>query len=166
MRTAKKVSEIKRAAPDMRGVPGELVQADEGLGLEFGYRKASPYDLLLDQLTAKKPGEAWLKFGNTRARASVYARACKKHLRVSFAEKDGMLYAQFEGRMVEDLPKLRRERILEALKGGLLNHFKIAAKLREGGDSTVDGPTVEAILAQMSRDGSVVKRGADWALKS
>lgn len=128
--------------------------------------KASPYDPLLDQLAAATPGQA-LRFADTRARAALYARAKKKGLKVSFAESNGSLYVRLDGRVDDDVHKTRRDQIVAALKRGPLGHIQIAAKLREGGDSTVDAQLVETILGQLLRDGVVVKReSGDWTLSA
>jgi hypothetical protein len=100
-----------------------------------------------------------LRFGDVRAKASVYARAQKKGLRVSFAESGGALYVRLDGRKDDDIKAARREKIVQALKGGVsLNAIRLSVKLREGGDTTIDGQTVEAICAQMVREGSLIKR--------
>jgi hypothetical protein len=55
----RKVAEIpkaKRVAPDMKGVPGELVSAAGLEFLVFGKARVSPYDALLDQLAAAGAG--------------------------------------------------------------------------------------------------------------
>jgi hypothetical protein len=159
---------VKKAAvakrPDFTGVPGALV-ALEGLGgLVFGkHLRTSPYDPLLDQLLAAGSGKA-LKFGDVKAKASLLLRAKKKGLRVSFAEDGaGALYVRIDGSATEDLRGVRREQIQSALKLGPLSAIKLAVKLRESGDTSVDGQMVEAILGQMQREGVVIKReSGDW----
>jgi hypothetical protein len=152
--------------PNTDGVPGELVSL-EGLNLVFGTRlKTSPYDPLLDQLVQAGPGKA-LRFGDVRAKASVYARAKKRGLRVSFAESAGALYVRFDGSSDADVRKSRRDHIVVALRLGPMSAIQIAKRLREAGDASVDAQLVEAILGQMLKASEVVKRDNDntWAMK-
>lgn len=149
-------------APDFSGVKGELVLA-EGLQLNFGSRlKSSPYDALLDQLVAAR-GQL-LKFAALKARASVAVRAKKKGLRVSFAEAGGCLFVRYDGLLVDDVKGTRRAKILDVLEKMPRNAAQLAVALREAGDSTVDASLVLAILAQLERDGQVVRGEGDrWA---
>src|SRR5260370_12736875 len=155
---AKKIAEIQRPTkgvkPDMKGVPGELISLN-GLNLVFGRgAKPSPYDALLDQLAAtalSAPGQV-LRFSDMRAKPSIYARAKKKGMRVSFAEDAGLLYVRYDGSTEDDTRTTRREQILHALKLGPLNGIRIATKLREAGDAAGDAPLVARSLEQLLRD--------------
>ena len=158
-----KKAEGKRPGPapgtkrDMRGVPGQIVSL-EGLDLAFGQMvKASSYDPLLNQLAAAGKGKA-LKFGDVRAKSSIYARAKKLRLRVSFAVLGSDLYVRLDGRVDDDIKGTRRAGILGALKFGARAAGDLLNLLREKGDGTIDLPTVEAILAQMVRGGEVIKQ--------
>jgi len=63
----------KRVMPDMTGVPGELVDASTlPPDVIFGNRKISPYRAILLKLQAN-PTQV-LRFGDVRARASVWAQ--------------------------------------------------------------------------------------------
>ena len=135
------------------------------MNLVFGNQgRKSPYDPLLDQLAAAQPGMA-LKFGDVRVRSSLYARAKKKGLRISFAESGGALYLRFDDRMDDDVKAGRRKEILMALMVGPATSAKIAVVMRDKGDRNVDGALVEVSCAQMQRAGELVKMecGA-WAL--
>jgi hypothetical protein len=147
----------KRARPNFAGVAGELLpQAPEGL--VFGRMKASPYDALLDQLAAA-PRAAALKFGDVKARSSVALRAKKKGLRVSFNASTGVLYVRFDGRVDDDVRQDRRDKIRGLLgKLGPLTSIKMANRLRENGDATIDAATAETILLQMMRAGDLVRQ--------
>jgi hypothetical protein len=143
--------------PNRAGVPGELVSL-ESLDLVFGrMSKASPYDPLLHQLAVAGTGKA-LKFGDVRAKASLYARGKKLGLRLSFAIFGTDLYVRFDGRVDDDIRGSRRARIQEALKNGPRSAGELLNAIREKGDVTIDLPTTEAILAQMVRGGELVKR--------
>jgi hypothetical protein len=154
----------KGRVPNMAGVAGELVALD-GLDLQFGgMRKASPYDALLDQLAAAGPGKL-LRFGDERAKPAIYSRSKKKGYKVSFAVSGGALFVRFDGSVDDDVKARRREQILGTLLFGASTPPKLAALLREKGDTTVDGQGVAAILAQLARTGEVVKgEGEQWAL--
>ena len=141
----------------MRGVPGEIISL-EGLTLVWGGRKkVSPYDTLLNQLVAAGVGKG-LKFSDERAKASVWARAKRLGLRVSYAVDGKDLYVRLDGRIDDDLKGSRRARILEALKNGPRSAGELLNSIREKGDATIDLPTVEAILSQMVRGGDLVKQ--------
>lgn len=163
----------KGVRPMLDGVPGEIVSLD-GLNLVFGHRlRVSPYDTLLDQLAeatdkaveAKQPRPG-LKFGNIRAKASVYSRAKRKGLLVSFAEVGQALYVRLDGHVEENARETRRGKIRTLLASGqALTHQAIAVKLRESGDATVDAPLVDAILAQMMKAGEVIRQESGaWKL--
>lgn len=163
----------KGVRPSMDGVPGELISL-EGLNLVFGHRlRISPYDVLLDQLAAstdkaveEKQPRPGLKFGDVRAKASVYTRAKKKGLLVSFAEVGRVLYVRLDGRADDHAKETRRGSIRKLLANGVaLTHVAIAARLREAGDASVDAQLVDAILAQMLKAGDVIRQdGGAWKL--
>lgn len=156
----------KGVRPNFGGVPGALVSLEGVTGLEFGRTKISPYDALLDQL-AKATDEAvekqqprpGLKFGDARAKASVYARAKQKGLRVLFAIAGKDLYVRMEGRVDDNIKGARREAIRKILaKGEAFSYIQITNKLRADGDLTIDAPIVDAILLQMMRAGEVARQ--------
>lgn len=156
-----------RKKPDMTGVPGEVVSL-EGLELSFGFKKASPYDaLLLGLVDSPDRAKQALKFNNPRCRPSVYSRARKLGIRVTFAERDGVLYVRVDGRLDEDIRAKRRSAIVAALraKGCTLTHIKLTNILRDAGDESLDAASVDAILHQMLRTGQIVRgEGATWAV--
>ena len=156
----------RRRVPDFTGVPGQLASSDEIAGLEFGAKlRKSPYDALLDQLAIAPKGSA-LKFGDLKCRPSIYSRARKKGLRISFAERGGALFVRFDGRDDDDVrATTRRAAILAALKLGPMSHVKITNKLRDAGDSVLDAAATDAILHQMFKVGQVLRQeGGNWAL--
>jgi hypothetical protein len=152
-------------APDFTGQKGELVSAEGFAALHWGGRlKTSPYDALLDQLAAAGAGML-LKFGSVKAKASVYSRAKKKGMRVSFAEQQGTLFVRYDGSAAEDLGQSRRGAIRKQLARGPVALHKLAGALREAGDPTLDSPTLSAILGQMVKAGEVVAReGNEYGL--
>lgn len=154
----------KRARPNFAGVPGELIAAD-GLDLVFGSRlKVSPYDALLEKLAAA-PG-MFLRFPDPRAKASVYLRAKKKGFRLSYAEKEGLLFVRFDGRVDDDVRAKRRLEIMEVLKLGPSSPIPLANKLRERGDAGVQAGDVETICLQLIKTGELVRQeGNTFALK-
>lgn len=155
----------KGVRPNCNGVPGELVSL-EGIALEFGRTKISPYDGLLDQLAKatdaaveKSQPRPGLKFGDPRAKASIYARAKRMGLRVIFAIAGNELYVRMEGRADDDTREKRRIAIRRMLaSGAALSYIQIANKLRADGDLTVDAQTVDAIMVQMMRAGDVIRQ--------
>lgn len=171
------IAEISRPTkgvrPNLAGVPGELVDLD-GLSLEFGGRnKISPYDALLHQLAkatdealaASKPRPG-LKFGDPRAKASLWNRAKKLGLRISFAFSSDELYVRMDGRVDDNLRETRRSAIKKLLANGQAwTYLQIAARLREGGDASVDAQTVDAIMVQLMRTGDVIRQdGGAWKI--
>jgi len=155
----------KRVMPDMRGVPGELVDAAAlPPDVIFGNRKISPYVAVLMKLQ-ESPTQV-LRFGDVRARASVWSQGKKLGIPIECAEVNGVLYVRmkdFHG----DRAKERREAILGLLKvGGPTPAPKIAVVLRDKGDATVDGQMVTVILEQLARTGEVVKQeGGSWLFR-
>jgi hypothetical protein len=142
---------------DFRGVPGEMVSTPTDLEFSAVKRKESPYDPLLIQLSKAGPGHV-LKFGDLKARTSVTVRAKKKGFRVSFAERDGVLFVRFDGSAEGDQQNTRKVKILEVLKTGPMSYLKVCNRLRDAGDTLIDGPLAELLLMQMLKAGQVVKQ--------
>lgn len=174
--TATKTAPVAiRRKPDFTGTPGILTT--EVQGLKFGYRvRTSPYDSLLEMLV--KSTEDWdtgrrsgprpvLKFGDIKAKPSLYARSKKLLIRVAFAETADGLYVRYEGRVDEESREKRRVSILAILKPGTaFSYIEIANKLRAQGDTTVDAGTVDAIMLQLMKAGKVVRQdGGAWRIK-
>ena len=151
----------KGRVPDVKGVPGKVIQLPAGL--TFGSRaRQSPYDPLLREVETAAPGSG-LEFGDPRARASVIIRAKKLGLKVEFAEQDGKLYVRLAA--AQDTRTARHDAILALLRLGPSTPIKIASVLREKGDTVADGQIVVAALGQMERNNLVIKlTGAEWGL--
>jgi len=150
----------KRGRPDFTGVPGELVLVTSLPPLEFSTRKRhiSPYDALLDQLATAGPDHA-LKFGSLRPRASLTNRAKKCGILIAFAEKDNFLYVKFLGRAEDASKEKRKARILQLIRQlGPCNPIKLAARMREEGDASLDAIITELILAEIAKTGQVIRR--------
>lgn len=158
--------------PDFSGVPGEIITSPpENLSWGAKTRK-SPYDALLDQLsaatataTASGGDIPALRFPDARAKASVFVRARKKGLKVVCAEAPDGLYVRIEPGS-DQVGEVRRERIHAALKKfGAATPVQLSGSLRSQGDLTIDAQTVATILSQMARLGVVVAgEGNLWKL--
>lgn len=165
-----KLKEVVKRKLDFTGTPGKMVDASQLDGLVFGGRaKVSPYDKLLTELkeaTPKPPSKVVLEFESLKARASVYARAKKLEMRVSFAELGGKLYVRYEGDLGEDVIAKRRQAILDNMSGIPVSYIEMKNKLVALGDVSVTAAEVDIILVQLMKAGKVVRQdGGKWRLK-
>lgn len=156
----------KGVKPHLEGVPGKLTVAPS-VALKWGARKGlSPYDALLEQLAAAKPGQV-LAFEHPRAKPSVGARSRKLGLRVEMAELDGKLYVRFAGFAPDSdrYKKLLRDKLLAAVAEQERNEVQLAVELRkQPGMADVDAGTIHAVLCQMEQ-GKMVQRMRDGSWK-
>lgn len=153
------VAGSKKGKPiDFSGTPGGLVDAgEEPQGVAWGGKtRKSPYDALLRQLEAAGEGKRLL-FRDVKARTSVAVRARKLGIKVLIGEDSaGQLWVKLAAAADDPVGAVRREKILGCLKFGASDAIHLAVALREKGDLTVDGETVNAILGQMARSGEVI----------
>lgn len=159
--------------PRFDGVPGQIVAGDSLDGISFSASKhrVSPYDALLDDLLAEtrkaigegKPMPA-LRFGDVRAKVSVRARAKKKEFKLEFADAGGVLYVRMNVRALPAVSEPAAEsgfdaQLLGVLKAsGPLNHYRLAVKMREQGNKSVDAPMCDAACHRLAKKGVLVKR--------
>lgn len=147
-----------RKKPDFGGVPGQIFDISRLTGeLQFGVRslRVSPYDAILKQLEESESPNMAAKFEDTRARASVTARAKKLNLSVTFAEYCGALFVKFIG-YLPDHPKFKennRRVVMMALRSAPGTPMQVMRLIRETSPrTTLDAVTVETILKQLLRE--------------
>ena len=161
-------------APDMKGTPGTFLEAIPA-GIVFAPKgRVSPYDALLIKLRdacegpraagAPKPG---LVFDDAKAQTSLYVRAKKMGIRVSFAMEAGKLYVRYDGRIGDDDKTKRRAAILNLLarSPGPMKYIAITNQLRAAGDELLEAGLVDSILMQLMKAGEVIRiEGGAWKL--
>lgn len=164
-----------KPARDMKaqlaGTPGELCELPDGLDFSKGGRQ-SPYDSLLKQLAeatqkwfkdGQQEARPGLKFNSPAARASIYARAKKKSMRVQLAEHSGFLYVMMDtADLAEEEKKLagRKGRVYNALMSGPKSSSEIVNFLKKD-DPALTEDLVLGLLGNLQRDGDVIKQDGD-----
>ncbi len=149
----------KGVKPDMRGVPGVMIDELPD-GVMFGVKnKVSPYDVLLRQLVAAPAGK-FLRFDDLRARASVYTRAKKLGIKVLFGEQGNTLYVMIakadladEGVTEKQPPPItNKDRVLAAIGDKRCTPGEILTWMRSNGAGGVGITQVDDLLNILVRE--------------
>lgn len=156
----------KGKKPDMSGVPGELVGMP-AFELRWGGGKISPYDGLLEKLAAAGPGQL-LKFGDARAKTSLWSRSRKLGMKLMYAEHEGSMYVKFAGWAPDSErgKQIVRAKIMEVLQTNPRTEIQLAVELRKQGLTDMDAATAGAILKQMEQLGQTSRKAdGTWLAK-